>query len=146
MPAEQFVLRETLTRRPKLKFEIDRVVAHDTARVIPFVWVSGEGLEDLTALLDANPSVKNVELLTETDEERFYRLEWADEAQIIGRMVIEFDASVQQAFAADEEWTLHVLFLECSGPQYKVLLRNMDSISTSTGCTMSMMPVMSDLD
>lgn len=115
IPAEQFALRETLSRRPHLKFEVDRVVAHDTARVMPFVWVSGEGLEDLTALLDADPSVKQVELLTETDEERFYRLEWADEARIIGRMVIECGATVQRAIAATDEWTLRVLFPERSG-------------------------------
>ncbi|WP_227380508.1 bacterio-opsin activator domain-containing protein [Haladaptatus halobius] len=115
IPAEQFALRETLSRRPHLKFEIDRVVAHDTARVMPFVWVLGEGLEDLTAILDADPSVKQVELLTETDEERFYRLEWADEARIIGHMVIECGATVQRAIAAADEWTLRVLFPERSG-------------------------------
>ncbi|WP_345412394.1 bacterio-opsin activator domain-containing protein, partial [Haladaptatus pallidirubidus] len=114
IPAEQFALRETLSRRPHLEFEIDRVVAHDTTRVMPFVWVSGEGLKDLTAILDADPSVKQVELLTETDEERFYRLEWADEARIIGRMVIECGATVQRAIAATDEWTLRVLFPERS--------------------------------
>ena len=50
IPTEQFALQETLDRRPDLEFEVDRVVAHATARVMPFVWVSGQDdeLEGLT--------------------------------------------------------------------------------------------------
>lgn len=112
---EDFALQETLERRPDLEFEVDRVVAHDTARVMPFVWVSGGELEDLTSILEADPSVETVELLSEDDSGRFYRLEWADEARIIGYMVIEHDATVQRAIAANGEWTLRVLFPERSG-------------------------------
>lgn len=66
-PAEDFALRETLERRPDLEFEVDRVVAHDTAHVMPFVWVSSEELEDLTSILEADPSVETVNLLSEDD-------------------------------------------------------------------------------
>lgn len=115
IPAEDFALRETLERRPDLEFEVDRVVAHDTARVIPFVWVSSGELENLTSILDTDPSVETVDLLSEDDSGRFYRLEWADEARIIGYMVIEHDATVQRAIAANGEWTLRVLFPERNG-------------------------------
>ena len=88
IPAEEFALQETLERRPDLEFEVDRVVAQETARVTPFVWVSGESedeeLEDLPSILEADPSVKNVDLFSDGDEEQFYRLEWADKARIIG--------------------------------------------------------------
>ena len=114
IPTENFALRETLERRPDLEFEVDRVVAHDTARVMPFVWVSGGELEGLTSILEADPSVETVELLSTDDSGRFYRLEWADEARIIGYMVIEHDATVQRAIAANREWTLRVLFPERS--------------------------------
>jgi predicted DNA binding protein len=112
IPTEQFALRETLDRRPDLRFEVDRVVAHATARVMPFVWVSGEDdeLEGLTSLLDDDPSVETVDLLTEDENGRFYRLEWADKARLIGYMVIEHDATVQRAIAANGQWTLRVLF------------------------------------
>jgi predicted DNA binding protein len=112
IPTEQFVLRETLDRRPDLRFEVDRVVAHATARVMPFVWVSGadDELEGLTAILDDDPSVETVDLLTEDESGRFYRLEWADEARLIGYMVIEHDATVRRAIAANGRWNLRVLF------------------------------------
>lgn len=112
IPTEQFALRETLDRHPDLTFEVDRVVAHATARVMPFVWVSGEDdeLERLSKILDDDPSVETIELLTEDESGRFYRLEWADEAQLIGHIVIEHDATVQRAIAANDQWNFRVLF------------------------------------
>jgi predicted DNA binding protein len=110
IPAEEFALQETLERRPDLKFEASRVVAYDTARVMPFVWVWGEELEGLTSILEADPSVETVELLSEGNRGRFYRLEWADEARILGYMVIEHNAAIQRAVAANDQWTLRVLF------------------------------------
>jgi predicted DNA binding protein len=117
IPTGQFALRETLERRPNLAFEIDRVVAHATARVMPFVWASGEDdeLEGLTAILDEDPSVEIAELLTEDENGRFYRLEWADEARLIGYAVIEHDATVQRAIAANGQWNFRVLFPDRSG-------------------------------
>lgn len=110
IPAEEFALRETLEHRSDLKFEVDRVVAHETTRVSPFVWVSGEGLDNLTSVLDDDPTVGEIELYSKSDEERFYRLEWTKEAQIIGYMVIEHGATIQHANAANGKWTLRVLF------------------------------------
>jgi predicted DNA binding protein len=110
IPTEEFALRETLERRPNLVCEVERVVAHDTAHILPFIWASGGDLDGLTDVLIADPSVNDVELLSETDDERLYRLSWADEAQVVGHMVVEYEATVHQAVAADGEWTLRVLF------------------------------------
>jgi predicted DNA binding protein len=110
LPAEEFALWETLERRPDLVCEVERVVAHDTTHIIPFIWVSGGELDDLTQVLDEDPSVNEIELLSETDDERLYRLSWADEARVIGHMVTECDATVHRAVAADGQWTLRVLF------------------------------------
>jgi predicted DNA binding protein len=114
IPTEEFALRETLERRPDLVCEVERVVASDTAHIIPFIWASGGNLDGLTDILDADPSVNDIELLSETDDERLYRLSWADEARIIGHIVIEYEATVHEAVAADGEWTLRVLFSDRS--------------------------------
>ena len=115
IPVEEFALYETLERRPDLTFNIDRVVAHNTTPVVPFVRVSHGKLEGLTELLEGDTSVKEVELFGETDDERFYRLVWTDTAQVIGYMVNGHDATVQEATATDGEWHLRVLFPERSG-------------------------------
>lgn len=116
IPTKQFTLHETLEQCPDLEFEVDRVVAQDADHVTPFVWVTGEGVANLTSILEADPSVETVELLAETDDdERFYRLKWADQARIIGYMIIECNATVQRAIAAQDEWTLRVLFPDREG-------------------------------
>jgi predicted DNA binding protein len=110
VPAEEFALRETLECRPNLVCEVERVVAHDTAHIIPFIWASGGNLDGLTEVLTTDPSVNDIELLSETDDERLYRLSWTDEARVIGHMVIECEATVHRAVAAEGQWTLRVLF------------------------------------
>ena len=115
IPAEEFALAETLERRPELTFNIDRVVAHNTTQVVPFVRVKHGELEGLTEILEADPSVEEVELFGETDDERFYRLVWNDTAQVVGYMVNGHDATVQEAAATNGEWHLRVLFPERSG-------------------------------
>lgn len=114
IPAEEFALRATLERLPAIEIEIDRVVAHDATHVLPFVWVSGDGSEDVPAILDDDPSVDDWEVLAEYENEQFYRMAWADEAQIIAHMVVEHDATVQRAIARNGEWHLRVLFPERS--------------------------------
>lgn len=110
IPIEQFALQATLEECPDLEFEIDRVVAGDTGTVTPFVWVSGDGLTELPSALEADPSVEDVELLTEREEEHFYQLEWIDKARIVSYMLSECDATVQRALAARDAWELRVLF------------------------------------
>ena len=115
IPAEEFALAETLERRPELTFNIDRVVAHNTTQVVPFVRVKHGELEGLTEILEADPSVEEVELFGETDEEYFYRLVWDDTAQVVGYMVNGHGATVQEATATNGEWHLRVLFPERNG-------------------------------
>lgn len=115
IPAEEFALAETLERRPELTIRIDRVVAHNTTQVVPFVRVTQGEFEGLTEILEDDPSVKKVELFGETDEECFYRLVWDDTAQVVGYMVNGHDATVQEATASDGEWHLRVLFPERTG-------------------------------
>ncbi|RBI59453.1 DNA-binding protein [halophilic archaeon] len=115
MPVEEFALSETLDRLPEMVFTIDRVVACEADHIMPFVWASEGDFETLTAVLESDPSVTNVKLLADLEEERFYRMEWADKSQIIGYMLLEEGATVQRATAHDEEWTLRVLFPEREG-------------------------------
>ena len=132
IPTEEFALQETLERRPDLVFEVERVVAHDTAHVIPFVWASGEDLEGLTQVLDDDPSVDDIELLSDTDDERLYRLSWADDARVIGHMVIECEATIHQAVAASNQWTLRVLFPDRSA------ISDVDAFATKHGLSLDL--------
>lgn len=110
IPACEFALAETLERRPDITINIDRVVAHNTTQAAPFIRVMQGDIDGLTGILEDDPTVEEVELFGETDDERFYRLVWNETAQIIGYMVNEHAATVQEATAANGEWHLRILF------------------------------------
>jgi predicted DNA binding protein len=110
IPASEFALAETLERRPDLTVNIDRVVAHNTTQVAPFVRVTQGKVDGLTEILEDDSSVEEVELFGETDDERFYRLVWNETAQVIRYMIDEHAATVQEATAGNGEWHLRVLF------------------------------------
>lgn len=115
IPADEFALRETLEQLPEIEIEIDRVVAHEATHVLPFVWVAGDKDKELPAILDDDPSVTEWRRLAEYENEQFYRMAWAEDAQIIGHMIVEHNATVQRAIARNSKWHLRVLFPERSG-------------------------------
>ena len=115
LPAHEFALSETLNRRPGMEFEVDRVVAHDTDHVVPFIRATRGEFEGLTEILESDPSVEEVDLLAKPDGEHFYRMVWTKKAEIVGYMVAEQGATVQEATAGDGQWHLRVLFSDRSG-------------------------------
>ncbi|WP_241430399.1 helix-turn-helix domain-containing protein [Halococcus salifodinae] len=117
IPATEFALRETLERRPNMVFEVDRVVANATDSVVPYVTATQGEFEGLTSLLETDETVEEVELLADTEEECLYRMEWTQEARIVGYMVVEQGATVENATAKNGQWYLRVLFPERKGLQ-----------------------------
>ena len=115
IPTAEFALSETLERRPDMVFEVDRVVAHNTTHVVPFVRATHGEFERLTEVLDADGSVEEVELLAKVEGESYYRMVWTERAQVIGYMIAEQGATVHEAIASDNEWHLRVFFPERRG-------------------------------
>ncbi|WP_049998562.1 helix-turn-helix domain-containing protein [Halococcus sediminicola] len=115
IPIAEFALSETLERQPDMVFEVDRVVAHDTTHVVPFVRATQGDFGELTEILEADTSVEEVELLANVEGESYYRMVWINRAEIIGYMVAEQGATVHEAIASDDEWHLRVFFPERRG-------------------------------
>lgn len=110
LPAEEFALRETLATVPDAEFEVERVVAHDDERVMPFLWVSAEDMDALDDALEADPSVQNLDLLSDLDDERLYRMDWTDQIRVVVHILVEADATVLDAYGVEGRWTLRILF------------------------------------
>ncbi|PSP40994.1 hypothetical protein BRC68_16125, partial [Halobacteriales archaeon QH_6_64_20] len=83
VPADEFALRETLEAVPDAEFEVERVAAHGSDRVLPFVWATADDLDEVERALDADPSVEDVEALTEQDDARLFRMEWVGHTRIL---------------------------------------------------------------
>ncbi len=109
IPADEFALWETLTEHENLEFEIERVVAHESDRVMPFVWVSGGG-PDTESILENDTSVENLQLLADLEDEQLYQMEWTDHIQTLIHILVDEEATVLSASGNSKHWHLRILF------------------------------------
>ena len=93
--AADFALTETFAQFGKARVEVERVVAQDD-RIIPFVWVSHE----------------NIEVFTDLDGERLYRMEWVDRIDALVYVLVEENGTVLSASAENGWWVLRLLFAD----------------------------------
>jgi predicted DNA binding protein len=111
VPAENFALARTLGAAD-VSFDAERVTAHDTDRVVPLLWATGERavLDELEGTLREDPSVESVEVLTELDDERLLRMEWVKGVRFVVHMLVEEDAAILSMSGADGRWSFRALF------------------------------------
>jgi len=118
VPADEFVLTDTLRTVPGVRIEIKRVVA-GTERVTPYFWAANEEFEDFEQALEDDPGVQGVLELEErgsdeqaqASDERFYRVAWKSETASIVSAIAESKATILEAVSDDGKfWELKVLF------------------------------------
>ncbi len=111
IPAPEFALAVTLDALPHVKFEVERVVAHEGDRIMPFVWATGEtDRESLDETLSADPSIESFSELATFDDEWLYRMEWVEDIRIVLHVLLDQNGTVLNADGRDEEWELRLLF------------------------------------
>jgi predicted DNA binding protein len=112
LPASEFALHATLEAVPNVQFEIERVVAHETDRVMPFVWANGEEAdrEALNEALADDPTVENEVELAAFDEEWFYRMEWVADIRVVLHLLLEQEGTILNANGRNDEWHFRALF------------------------------------
>lgn len=112
IPVTEFALCETLTAVDGLEFEVERVVAHDEGRVMPFVWGHGDGIghEETESLLEDDSSVDRAELLADLDDEWLYRMEWVSRIETLIQILIEEEGTILAASGDSDGWNLRLLF------------------------------------
>ena len=59
LPADEFALYDCLVAVPDLELDVERVVAHDDERVMPFIWVSSDRMDDVAQAFENDPSIEN---------------------------------------------------------------------------------------
>jgi predicted DNA binding protein len=112
IPTEQFALRHAFDRLTDPEFEIVRLVEHGEDRLMPFLWATAADLETVPGALREDPSTENVEQISELDEEHLYRMEWTAHIRVVLFLLMEENATVMDATAANDVWSLRILFPE----------------------------------
>jgi predicted DNA binding protein len=109
--AADFALTETFAQFGKARVEVERVAAQDD-RIIPFVWVSHENIEAVHQALEGDATTANIEVLTDLDGERLYRMEWVDRIDALVYVLVEENGTVLSASAENGRWVLRLLFAD----------------------------------
>ena len=112
IPASEFALSATFDAVPDAEFEVERVVAYDRDRLLPFTWatVNESSSEALDEALESDPSVEGVELLSDLGDERLYRMDWVRAVDFILHLLSEEHATVLTALGEQNKWLLRMLF------------------------------------
>lgn len=109
IPAEEFALWETLEAVPEASFECERIVESGES-VMPLLWARAPDGEELERALHADPSARDVSLLSEFDDESLYRMAWVDHIQLITHMLTNSHATILSAVTDDSRWVVRILF------------------------------------
>ncbi|WP_254544142.1 helix-turn-helix domain-containing protein [Halomarina pelagica] len=110
LPAEEFALRESLSRLSGAEFEVEQIVESGEEAVMPLLWVRGADPEAVSEAFEADPSVADPSLLVNVDGDQFYRMEWTERVQLVLQMLTDSEATVTDAYGAGETWYLRVLY------------------------------------
>ena len=111
LPAEGFCLAETVSVADA-SFQFPRIVAYDSAHVVPFVRATGDeqALDGLDEVLAADPTVESIERIATMNDGRLYRVEWVDSVETTIHHLLEDGATILEATTVDEQWQLRSLF------------------------------------
>jgi predicted DNA binding protein len=112
VPAGEFALRETTEAFEDITFRLERVIAQDPDRIMPFMWVSGADQDRFEAVLDEDSSVESFELVTDLGNKWLYGMNWIDRIETLVRTVVEEEAVLLEAEGSGGTWELKFLFLE----------------------------------
>jgi predicted DNA binding protein len=110
LPTEEFALNETMAALSDVHIEIERVVANDPERITPYMWVHTDDFGKFESAIDRDPTVEDVTMLSETDEERSYQMTWTGSIGFIIHLLTDHDGTITHAEGAQGRWHLRVLF------------------------------------
>ena len=110
VPADEFALDHSLETLPNLRFEIERIVSTGDKAVMPLLWIRGASREEVEETLENDPTVDNVTLLGDFDDEWLFQMEWVGHVDLIVQMLTNSEATILDAVGHRDVWKLRVLY------------------------------------
>lgn len=110
VPFDEFALYKTLCEVPEMIVEVERVVAHEPDRIMPYFWASNGDNEGFEPAAKNDPSVDDLTKLDELDEAVLYRANWVQDVQSVIYAYTETGAVLLDATGRNEQWDLQLRF------------------------------------
>ncbi|WP_336365220.1 helix-turn-helix domain-containing protein [Halalkalicoccus salilacus] len=109
-PTAEFALEETLDTHPEAHIEIERVVADNSDHITPYIWVGTDDFNAFEAALEDDPTVEEVDMFSDTGEERSYQMTWTGPIDFIVQVLTEYSGTITHADGSADGWDLRVVF------------------------------------
>lgn len=110
VPASDLALSHSLEALPELLFEVERIVTSGDDALMPMLWVRGGSRAEIESTLGEDPTVDDVDLLGEFDDECLFRMEWVSRIDLIMQMLTNSEATVLDAVGKNDRWKVRVLY------------------------------------
>lgn len=110
VPSDEFALYETLCEVPGMIVEVERVVAHEPDRIMPYFWTSGGSHSAFETAAKQDPSVEDLTQLDEFEEAILYRANWVQNVESVVYAYTETGAVLLDATGRDKQWELQLRF------------------------------------
>lgn len=110
IPANEFALPETLTGPLDEAFRAVRLVAHESGRAMPYLWVDATNAKRLRRSMDDDPTVREVTVVTAFGGQCLLRVEWTPRVQVFLSVLRAEGAFVLAASGYDGAWHLRIYF------------------------------------
>lgn len=110
IPAEAFALEHALSTVPEMTVEADHLASHSPEEVFPFLWASDGDVERFTNALANDPTVVDMSIADEMEDEVLYRLEWSDSFHSLVHDIVDHHAAILDARAHRGRWNLRLRF------------------------------------
>ncbi|ELZ23672.1 bacterio-opsin activator HTH domain-containing protein [Halosimplex carlsbadense 2-9-1] len=112
VPAASFALADALASHPETRIEADRQATHSPREVFPFLWVTGGDLDAFESAFRDAPAVETVSVAERTDDAAMFRIVWDEPFQELIHDMIDHHASILEASASEDTWSLRLRFAE----------------------------------
>lgn len=110
IPAEQFALSETFESIPDAIAETVPVAAHAPQGSMSVLSVTSSMSEQLDNELRADESTKEVSTLSQSLDQRLYRIAWQPQVQSVLRVFLQSAGFLLCGWGSADQWTLRFLF------------------------------------
>lgn len=107
--ADDFVLGRALQRTSGLVIDLEKVIPTGDG-FAPYVWVRGEGVEEIEGVLDGDGELRSHERVDEIDGGALYRVEWDRSVDSFVQTLVDHDAVLQDAGGDEESWRFQLRF------------------------------------
>lgn len=111
LPSEEFALSYTLETIGDVNFEVERIAAHDSEMIMPYLWATSADPTELEQVLAADPSVDAVEKVAQpADNEALYQMEWVESVEALIHILVSEGGTILSAEGHQDGWFMRVLF------------------------------------